>query len=159
MQREADHLVIGEDGVTEIEEPEELRQVYRHLVNVTGQDRIYIEWAYGRPRLLEQLEGSTGCREVSPRLAPDELIDWMRAYIAGYGAGYEGANMIEQAAKEAAELLAPAVAYVHQREGNKALPMLAEWIDKAAAMVVKIKRFTGEADASLTVEAVKNGDD
>lgn len=56
----------------------DLKQLLAVLNRLTDGD-YEIGYAYGRPRLLR----AGGSVDVSPRLPRGQLVDWMRAYIAG----------------------------------------------------------------------------
>ena len=59
----------------------DLSEMAAHIESITGIP-VMIGWAYGAPRL----ESADGSREISPRLPSGQLMDWMRAFLAGYDA-------------------------------------------------------------------------
>lgn len=58
----------------------DLDQMARHLASMTGLP-VRVSWAYGQPRL----ESEDGAHEISPRLPSGQLMDWMRAFVTGFG--------------------------------------------------------------------------
>lgn len=63
----------------------DLEQLCRIIARHTDNDGWYIEYAYGRPRLLLETDPQTGAaREVSPRLPPRELALWMEGFIESF---------------------------------------------------------------------------
>jgi hypothetical protein len=63
----------------------DLAQTAIVVSNMTGL-RFAIQWAYGKPRLIQWLP-TGGERDVSPRLPSGQLQDWMYAFIAGIDLG------------------------------------------------------------------------
>lgn len=57
---------------------QDLHELARVISNATGEPYT-VEWAYDRPRLYRQ----GGSVEVSPRLPPGQLSEWMQAYLKG----------------------------------------------------------------------------
>jgi len=49
--------------------------------------RVWIEWAYGRPRVYLHDENGCQVRELSPRLSTGPMLDWLRAYLEGLEMG------------------------------------------------------------------------
>jgi hypothetical protein len=56
------------------------------LAGTTPETAYYIEYAYGIPRLVK-LTGNGGSDNMSPRLSPIALREWMLAWIEGHKAG------------------------------------------------------------------------
>lgn len=55
----------------------------------TKDERYYIQWAYGAPRLEQYCtkDMGGGSRDISPRLRSGLLYDWMYAFLSGVRIG------------------------------------------------------------------------
>lgn len=59
----------------------ELDEIAARLSQMTGRN-LQIQWAYGKPRLHEVFP-DTCVSDVSPRLSPKEMAEWMWAFEKG----------------------------------------------------------------------------
>ena len=50
----------------------------------------FVQWAYGRPRLMRYAGHTTAVHDVSPRLPSGQLAEWMQAFFQGAQVGFEG---------------------------------------------------------------------
>lgn len=46
-------------------------------------NRLYVEWAYGRPRVYLRDENKSMVSELSPRLSTGPLLNWLDAFLKG----------------------------------------------------------------------------
>lgn len=61
----------------------DLHRVAATLSRMTNA-KLFIQYAYGRPRLMELIDEKTGAvRDVSPRLSSGPLMQWMEGFYTG----------------------------------------------------------------------------
>ncbi len=60
----------------------DIENIAARISRLTGK-KIFIEYAYGKPRAYTQVDGSTGVCELSPRLPKPQLADWLWAFEKG----------------------------------------------------------------------------
>lgn len=69
----------------------DLYSLVDYLKEITGNKDLSLEWAYGRPKLIQKL--AHGYIDISPRLPRGQLYDWIQAYIKGFEAGCWNASV------------------------------------------------------------------